>query len=188
MKLSRSRHYSSGQWLAFKEGAVESAVKADMERHLAECDLCLSRYLARVTDRDVELAGVLLPPGFTARVVSVVRQNASYGRVEVPSEQREVPGWRKIHPSAPLDHAGKTGWGRKDMLLGYALAAAVTLMLLFGGWFDAVSGAAPAALRQTGEAVIRVTDKISPGWSERLVRAFSSWVDSVGRSQGRSWR
>lgn len=165
-------HYSSQQWAAFKKGLVVGDLRQEMEEHLSTCDVCLETYLATVDVRDVELAEVTLRPDFAERVLSaLVRQP---GTAQTHGRRHGYRNGHRQRSQNPIPE-------RLTTLRNYAVAAAITLMLLAGGWFDAVSRTAPSALHETGKTIVRVSEEVPSGWSNKVLDRISSWVAAVMR-------
>ncbi|MBE3518940.1 MAG: hypothetical protein IMW97_01395 [Firmicutes bacterium] len=173
-------HYSPQQWAAFKKGFVPGELRRQMEEHLSTCDVCLETYLATVDARDVELAEMTLRPDFVQRVLSALARGPGAALVRRPDAEQVCA---RSH-----GHRRRCDWERQNptpdrlaALRNYAVAAAITLMLLAGGWFDAVSRTAPSALYETGKTIVRVSEEMPSGWSNKVIDRISSWVDAVMR-------
>lgn len=140
-------HYSRREWLLYKDELLPEGARRAMEDHLRHCESCLENYLAAFGPRDETAAARILPPDFTAKVTRRITKRCA--------RQKYRPG-----PDG--------NWLTRTIQY-YTIAAAVTLLLLAGGWFDfMVSGslhsqARVAILAQT------IEEKIPVGWSERLV-------------------
>lgn len=167
-----AEHYSPEQWAAFKKGFVVEDLRREMEEHLSTCDVCLETYLAMVDVRDVELAEMTLRPDFADRVLSTVARQLGTAQTHGRGH-----GYRNGHHQRSQNPTPE----RLTVLRNYAVAAAITLMLLAGGWFDAVSRTAPSALHETGKTIVRVSEEMPSGWSNKVIDRISSWVAAVMR-------
>lgn len=140
-------HYSRREWLLYKDGLLPEEVREAMEGHLRFCEKCLDTYLSAFERQDEVKAAAVLSPDFSARVA---RRLASLsGR----------PSPRTVFGTAPLTRS----------LLYYTIAAAITLLLLAGGWFDLLAQGAARSPEKITLLTQNIEEKIPTGWSERLV-------------------
>ncbi|MDN5348601.1 MAG: hypothetical protein PWP65_2166 [Clostridia bacterium] len=139
-------HYSRREWRLYKDELLPEGVRRAMEDHLRHCEACLENYLAAFGSQDETAAAGILSPDFSARVTSRV------ARMGARQKYKTGPGGNWLARAIQY----------------YTIAAAVTLLLLAGGWFDFM--VSEAMHSQVRVAIIAQTleEKISLGWSERL--------------------
>jgi len=117
------RHYDTGDWLLYRDNRIGEKQRRLMENHLALCNRCLQTYLATITEREAHRAGELLLADFGTSVLIGIRV-----------EEKEARGRR-----------------RARSLLNYAVAAAITLILMSSGLFDLLPRELPGILAGTGQ-------------------------------------
>lgn len=144
-------HYSSREWLLYKDGFLLEKTRRAMEDHLRICEACLDNYLSTFEPRDEVAASGFLPPDFPVRVT---------GRVTEMCARRK--NWSRLD----------CNWVAKTIQY-YTIAAAITLLLLVGGWFDFLASGAIHSQVRVATLAETVDQKIPFGWSERLVENAS---------------
>ncbi len=137
---------------AYVDGELESATRAEVERHLQTCRSC------REAERDMRLASAVLaqwrPVRPTTRIAEIVtrRIREENVRPEAPREKPEPVGG----PVVPSGHAWRTRWH----YLGFAavLVAAFAAWVVIG-WFGGTGGRfAASRMAALGQSAAQVED------------------------------
>ncbi|QGQ93447.1 hypothetical protein EHS13_00140 [Paenibacillus psychroresistens] len=150
------RHYSSQECLAYIERKLSAENEREYEDHLYECDVCLELYTACLVPLEHDSTTTYPIPSdpneaFTEQIMA-----------RINSEKQ------RIMPSTPLR---KPALYRKPVFQ-YALAAAITLILMTTGVFHGITGGAgqtPQTSRQTVEA----------SFTEQLMDKTVAMLDSI---------
>ena len=117
------KHYARGDWLLYRDNRIDEKQRRLMEDHLALCDRCLRTYLDTITEREIHRAEGLLPADFSTAVLVGIRRERKGGK----------------------------GRRRTRSLFNYAMAAAITLVLMSSGLFDLLPRELPGILAGTGQ-------------------------------------
>ncbi|NLW06841.1 MAG: hypothetical protein GX039_02505 [Clostridia bacterium] len=155
-------HYDRREWLLYKAGLLPGEIQKAMEDHLLICDTCLDNYLATIGPEDEALASVYLSPDFTARVTR-----------KVANLRNQRKGWLRR----------ERNWAAKAFQF-YTIAAAITLLLLAGGWFDFIAAGAIHSPVRLVTLMENIEQKIPFGWSERLVENASDRLEGFIKEKG----
>ena len=156
-------HFAREQWSAYVQNRLSGEERRRCEEHLYNCDFCLSVYL-----ECVEREGDALPalPKEDEFAEAVMRR--------IGRRERRVPARRHSEErrSEALRPGGlqPAGGGRADRrtLLHYTAAAAVTLVLMSSGMFQALL--ADVQHIQRAEAAHSLSDRLM----EKAVAAIES--------------
>lgn len=133
-----------------------------MEQHLRVCDRCLETYLSALLPGDEAEAGMLLSPDFPARTVARLQE-------EVGDNNRVAK--RRVN--------GRANGNLSSLLQYYAVAAAITLLLMTGGWFDLLGKQLPQTIDQRTQQLQRVEDGSSFRWSDKMMEAITRGIDAL---------
>jgi anti-sigma factor RsiW len=151
------RHYSSEEWLAYVEGKLSAENQREYEDHLYNCDVCLQLYTACMVS--LELGSVTsssissdLNEAFTEQIMTRIK-----------SEKQLLP---KL--STPLR---KTALYRKPVFQ-YALAAAITLILMTTGVFHGITGG-------IGQQSLTTKQTVYASYTDQLMDKTVAMLDSI---------
>jgi anti-sigma factor RsiW len=136
-------HYNHAEWRLYRQGRLDGKRRAAMEKHLLRCDSCLEAYLDAMEKHEPLLAELLLPAGFTERVIRLVRAGTK--------EQLKTR--------------------RSRLLVNYVAAASLTLALMIGGVFDAVAMKVPPLLEETRAVWQTIHDTATLHWPDQVLAA-----------------
>lgn len=150
-------HYNRRELLLYKAGLLPGEIQKAMEDHLLICETCLDNYLTAIGPQDEALAAVYLSPDFTAKVTRKV--------TNIRAQRKDWPRLER-------------NWTLKTIQY-YTIAAAVTLLLLAGGWFDFIASGAMHSPVRVVTLAETVEQKIPFGWSERLVENASDRLEGL---------
>ena len=148
------RHYTRIDWFLYLEDKLEIKEKEAMEKHLEVCDKCLNSYLSILLAEDVKSANKIVPANFTAKTVKRVQNNERFKK-------------------------SKAGSNPLSILQYYTIAAAITLLLMSGGWFELFALKVPSTIFQELEKLSKVEEKIPLGWSAKIINKFSAEIDDL---------
>jgi anti-sigma factor RsiW len=148
------KHYHGRAWLLYRQNRIGEEERRLMEEHLASCDLCLQRYLDAGTEQDALLAELLLPPDFSDRVKEMIRS-------------RRWQAYKKQ---------------RSRSLANYAVAAAITLVLMSSGIFDLCARELPGILAETGQ-IPRAIEKTVQWDAGRLLENARTQLEKLRQSK-----
>lgn len=137
------KHYNRAMWLLYVENKLSPKERDAMEEHLQVCDKCLSSYLSILLPQDEEQSEKLLSLDFNEKLMG-----------KLP-ERKQVYKEKSISIINSLQY--------------YAVAAAITVVLMTGGWFDLFAHRVPELLANEINRIPRIEEKISFGFSERLM-------------------
>ncbi|MDD4549964.1 MAG: hypothetical protein PHT79_09435 [Syntrophomonadaceae bacterium] len=150
------RHYSSGEWLAFKEGHYDELTSGKMEEHLYACESCMEIFLETFNADDLQAAEKLIPADFTPRTMELLT-SSSTGKPSL-SQKPKTPNVQ-------------------NLFLYYVAAAMLTLFFMGGGVFqslvdnyDHLSSAAVNIERQTTKETT-ILD-----WSGVVAEKTAGWI------------
>ncbi|NPV71717.1 MAG: hypothetical protein HPY55_13915 [Firmicutes bacterium] len=155
-------HYSREEWRRFRLNRVTPEGREAMADHLAACESCLDAYISTIETRDEELAEVLLDPSFVDGVMRQVRATR-----RTPTE---IPERRLAF--SPLQN--------------YAMAAAVTAMLLCVGWFDAFPRVIHLTMEETVRAPADAKLQLPVSWVSEFTDRLSGYITGLTRCGGQS--
>ncbi len=144
-------HYKSGEWRSYKQDQVSTQQRRRMEHHLAKCEQCLRTYLAAIDEADTIAAERLLPADFNAKIME---------RTRMMKRQTQ-----------------KTK--RRTVLLQYAAAACITLVLTAGGLFDAAARDIPAVVDEIRTVSRIISRSAEFNWSDDLVKTASAGINKI---------
>jgi anti-sigma factor RsiW len=134
------RHYSSEEWSAYVEGRLTAENQHEYEDHLYGCDACLQLY----TDCTASLE---LGPAIVASIPSDPNE-AFIEQIMVRIESEK----QQLHK--PINPLRKMALYQKP-IFQYALAAAITIILMTTGIFQGITGGSekqPLDTKQTLDA------------------------------------
>lgn len=137
-------HYSKQEWKSYISGSMQRDDAEKLEQHLYACDLCLQQYM-----------------------------DSAMQHSDVPEWQGQDAVMSKVHGKIGDDAitADKPYHPFRKLLLPYAVAASITLLLMGTGVFD--------MLMQTEELYTNPDLTMQESYSEKAVRAVSGWLDEV---------
>lgn len=148
------KHYDARAWVLYRKNRIDEDQRRKMEDHLAACDSCLQSYLAAGAEQDARLAELLLPPDFSTAVKEMIsaRKQQTY----------------KKH--------------RSRSLVNYAVAAAITLVLMISGMFDLCARKLPGILAETGQ-ISRAIEKTTHWDAGRLLENARTQFEKLRESK-----
>lgn len=148
------RHFDRKEWFLYFENKLEESKRVAMEEHLVSCDLCLNTYTSLILFEDERYEGEMLSKDFAVNIAAETNKGL-------------------------LRNKGDKALNSAKNLQFYAVAAAVTLLLMTSGLFDAfVKDLPKVAVRQT-HSILNVEDKISYGWSGKLLDQVTVRLDDI---------
>jgi hypothetical protein len=150
------RHYSSEEWLAYIERKLSAESEREYEDHLYGCDVCLELYTACLVTLELDsVTAYSNPPdpndAYTEQIM-----------VRINSEKQPNK------PSAPLR---KPALYRRPVFQ-YALAAAITLILMTTGVFHGITGG-------TGQVPLTNKQTVDASFTEQLMDKTVAMLDSI---------
>lgn len=142
------KHYTREEWLDYKKGLTDK--KHIMERHLRNCEQCKNLFLTLINESELCEADSIIPAGFSTATMryienkQVVQKSLRHGR----NQQRKLLGY-------------------------YAIAAAITLMLVNQGFFQlAVKEVSRVPTTHTAQRV-DVSKSLIFNWPMKLTQKSS---------------
>ena len=148
------RHFSREVWSLFILNKLSKSEKDIMEAHLQHCDRCLKTYLSTLLPEDEFEAGNLISASFFDETMKLVRQEAL---MKKRNAKRKESG----------------------LLQYYAVAAAITVILMTGGWFELFVEKVPETIGRGMQIVPKVEERISFGWSDKVINEISVKLDAI---------
>ncbi|MGD6942537.1 hypothetical protein ACQCT6_10905 [Cytobacillus gottheilii] len=150
------KHYSLDEWMKYVKNEVDDDTREMFEDHLYSCDQCLDLYLFAVEEAEDDLPVMGDELNFTDMVMSKV-QNQSQAIIIPFPEQKKPEKKKTVHKTA---------------IFHYAVAAAMTLLLMTTGVFQ--------SLTQYAEGVKSTNfQEKKNSVTEGLVDKTFAWMDSL---------
>lgn len=143
-------HYCREEWLFFTNNRLAPSKRHSMEEHLRECDSCLETYISTILP-GVRQAEKALSEKFLIETMKMVKKEKNT----------------------------KAASRATRLLQYYAVAAAVTLVLMTGGWFDFLAQKFPETAGAGAEMVPLVEERMVTGFSEKLLDKLSFKIDLI---------
>lgn len=144
-------HYNSAEWRLYRQDRLDRRQRRLMENHLLQCETCLEAYTNAIEKQELELAELLLPPGFNTCMIRLVRER-----------QKQQLKAR-----------------RSRLLVNYAAAAVITVALTASGAFHAVVREVPTLLQETEIVSQVIQQTTSFNWSDQLVEAATIQLNKL---------
>lgn len=120
-------HKTYENWLQYVNDELEEVLREEYENHLYSCDHCLELYLQAVEANEFQMPNVSETSTFTDEIMLKLNKPESHQEKEIASSEIEN---KRVRPSKK--HKNK----RKEMMIHYTLAAAMTLILMSTGVFS----------------------------------------------------
>ena len=172
-------HYSRTEWFLYAEDKIQDGRKTAMEEHLGSCDACLESYLSVVLMGDQKQAAALITRNFKDKVMKHLKEERKFGQPKGRQLSQPEKGLR----TQPRVNAA--GQRHAHLLQYYAVAAAITLLLMSGGLFDLLGKGLPQAVNKEKSLVSHMEQGLSFGWSQRLVDKIALGIDLItGEQEG----
>ena len=157
------RHYSSGEWLAFKEGHYDELTSGKMEEHLYECNECMDIFLSLIDSKEIDGAEKTIPHDFTNKVMKDIQKV-------------------KFKPKAKVQ---KNTISFKNAFGYYAAVAAVAIILTWGGFYSGLVDVLPQVAKETAQKNRFDTPSIVSSFTEKIVNKTSNFVNDFQISSGK---
>lgn len=145
-------HYSEQEWMKYVKNELDKDVREEYENHLYSCDQCLDSYLMAVEAEEAELPMLSNEADFTSLVMAQIAD----AKMETSQKPQIGKKRKSIHQSA---------------FFHYAIAAAVTILLMTTGVFQSIT--------QYAENVQNPTIQEEPSLTQSLVDKTFAWMDSL---------
>lgn len=145
------RHYTKHEWSQYFHDTVEFTKREVMEEHLLKCNDCLEGYLSEVKKFDSR-EGIGLSEDFTDQVLSKID-------FYTPSVKRKTT--------------------RKTLFEYYVVAASITMLLMYGGFFQMLMEGLPNFTSGIFQTTRQVESIVASGWSQRFVDATVEKINFV---------
>ncbi|MBO9604755.1 MAG: zf-HC2 domain-containing protein [Paenibacillaceae bacterium] len=164
------------EWRAYRDGKLEAERRDELEEHLYGCDECLQRFMSELETEPAPETGheparaQPIGAGFADRVMSAIAQAspAEQAAGAAATTAAHPPRHRPYNPAArrPVSPLRRT-------LVQYAIAAAITILLMASGVF-----------RHIGERVDQFdsaakSDRQEESFSERLLVKTTAVLDNI---------
>lgn len=149
------KHFKEAKWRLFKERMCPKDMAEVMEDHLAACEPCRDIFLSLIGEEEIAQGAELLSPDFSRRVMAAVKNNGG----------QRVAGKKN-----------RLGRREKNTPVYFAVAAAITLILMGGGLFQSLDRfISPFA---TGSMVFErpPAEPVIMGWPDKLVDRAANWM------------
>ncbi|SNT09569.1 hypothetical protein SAMN05446037_103925 [Anaerovirgula multivorans] len=151
------RHYTKYEWSQYSHDTVESTKREVMEEHLLKCNDCLERYLSEVKKFDSP-EEIELSEDFTDQVLSKID-------FYTPSVKRKTT--------------------RKTLFQYYVVAASITMLLMYGGFFQMLMEELPNFTSGIFQTTRQMENVVASGWSQRFMDATVEKINFVYTEPGR---
>jgi hypothetical protein len=146
-------HYSSKEWQLYRHGKYCDKQRLQMQKHLAKCDSCLEKYISFIGQEEEDAADHLIPPTFETDLAQKIEQNSAIFKKN----------------------------SRRRYLINYSTAAALTLLLLGGGTFEATARELPRFFEERLVTEINHFNPVdfSNGGVKNIVYNFLDKIDEL---------
>jgi predicted anti-sigma-YlaC factor YlaD len=143
------KHYTREEWLNYKKGG---SVKNQhiMEQHLHDCAQCKDLFLKLIDDSEMSRASSIIPVGFSSATMQYIMNQQI---------TRKSPGYARKQ--------------RRKLLSYYAIAAAITIMLVNQGFFQLVIKEASKAPTAYTEQKLDTSRGFLFDWPKQLTKKSS---------------
>ena len=146
------KHFNEKEMAEYIQGSVKPQIADLMEEHFLHCSLCLEKF----TRAAQAFHFPQVPTSFTDEVMeSVAVQHVFWKRQTV------------LRSSNP----------KKQMLVNYAVAACLTVLLTFGGAFGILAKSVPHLAGFQEHVGESAKETFSTGWSAQLAEKAVSIID-----------
>lgn len=151
----KMKHYDYVEWLLYKNNALPVEKHAEMEEHLFNCDICLGVFLSLIDEKEIEIAGNLVPEDFNDKVINRISKN-------------------KIIKLKPKDKKKAFNY-----YFGYYVAvASVTIVLTLSGFYSNLVETVPR-ISNSFEIVEEEKPNVIFNFSEKIVNSTSAFLGSI---------
>ena len=151
------RHISDKEWQDYLTQRLSAQEKTQLEAHLYQCDQCLTQYLMHL-DASAESMPV---PEEEPKLVDTVMERLG-----------------TVFPAPELERMEEQHHRSRQTFFHYALAAAVTLILLSTGVFEHLVTTLGEATNQRPVGGITSMDH-STSWSTEMMEQVGTWFDQI---------
>lgn len=150
------KHYDYMEWFFYKEKHVSDEKYVEMEEHLYSCDKCMNTFLSLIDGDEITRAEDMLSSDFTSNVMKNIQKVKYKPKIQ---EKKSVTTFM-------------TGFGY------YVAAAAVVIMLTWGGFFSGLVDVMPKIAETTIEKQMTNRPNIVFTLSEKMVNKTSSFINN----------
>ena len=150
-------HYSKEQWMDYCKDALDRDTREVMEEHLAECNSCLEIYMTALEETMTDNVSDLIPSGFVDEVMN-----------QIATEKNKNSS----------TNAGRLS-GRT--FANYAVAAGLTIVLTFSGFFQYLSDSLPKASHSIAARSANLENAVTVGWSEHLINTTQNLINQINK-------
>lgn len=149
------RHFSHDEWWFLKEGLCSEKIESDMKEHLVYCDRCRKLFLSLISGEDVGKGAELVSPNFSNLVMA-----------KINVKDKENRAIKKKNQSRP----------KKNTPVYFAVAAAITFILMGGGFFQSLVQSVPQFSFEASKVDHHFLDEVKMDWPNKLVDKTSNWI------------
>ncbi|MEN6461920.1 MAG: hypothetical protein ABFC94_11200 [Syntrophomonas sp.] len=148
------KHYTQEEWRDYKKGLINK--KNIMEEHLRGCSQCRNLFLKLIDESELIKASMIIPNGFDTATMQYIKNQPVI---------RKSPGNVRSQ--------------RRKLLSYYAIAAAITLMLVNQGFFQlAVKEASQIPTTYTQEKT-KLPNNFIFNWPRELTEKSSDLTNMI---------
>lgn len=157
------KHYDYLEWFFYKEKVLSEEKSKEMEEHLYECSECMDIFLSLIDSEEIDGAEKTISHDFTYRVMKDIQKV-------------------KLKPIAKVK---KNTTSFKNVFGYYAAAAAVAIILTWGGFYSGLVDALPQVAKATAQKNRFDTPNIIFSLTEKIVNKTSIFVNDFQISSGK---
>ena len=157
------KHYDYLEWVFYKEKVLSKEKFKEMEEHLYECNECMDIFLSLIDSKEIDGAEKTIPHDFTNKVMKDIQKV-------------------KFKPKAKVQ---KNTISFKNVFGYYAAAAAVAIILTWGGFYSGLVDVLPQVAKETAQKNRFDTPSIVSSFTEKIVNKTSNFVNDFQISSGK---
>lgn len=121
------KHFSNEEWKLFYDNEIDENTRVEMEKHMEECNECLSVYLSIVDEQcESDSFNSVLSDEFTENVMAAIEEENNYSQTSIV-EYNKALNKKQIQKQKKI-----------NLLLYYTAAACLTLFMMSRGIFSAL--------------------------------------------------
>lgn len=175
-------HLSERMLRAYLDNTLSNAESGDLEQHLYQCNQCLEAYL-----RCIESNRSQVPEESIVEMKEFYPQELNLGDAVMAEIKRTTsasvkvePLLNQLSPDGPhdSDHHHFSSRARQTFL-HYAMAAAITLVLLSTGVFEQLFVIVGQATNQDPTSNANPILEEQVPWSTQMMEHVGSWLDNI---------
>ena len=152
------KHFSVAEWSAYAGGQLTAEIQRELEAHLYGCDACLEIYMDCISNLDTQAVEAVSEPAYMEdkwieQIMNRIEEEKLPSQLVPFSPPRKIAFYRK-----PIFH--------------YALAAAITIILMATGIFQGITGGMdqpPLATKQT----------LTTSYTDKLMNKTVAMLDTI---------